>query len=840
MTPNLNKRLSKILSFKKSHLIFICIALVLSIAIMSAQRFFNTTLDNELQTTSASLLTADLEIASTTPLDTNILKTMEKKLPSFIVSKRTILSTMAQFNQQQESKLIELISITNNYPLRGSCIATNEFGKRVDISTLVHSKPNAIVISKELQSQYKLAINDTIKIGQFIGSIVGIIDSEPDINVQSLALGPRVYTSINNSLKTGFNHSLSRVYYSRFYAFDDTNIIKNLTTLIESHFTILSKDKTIQGSYGPSQPIVVRSYLDLSDNIVEGFEKLNEFYLFLSLFTLLLCAAAFAFIIWSRIISQLEQIGNLRYLGLSANYINKRYLKQSFNLAIIITCGGLFLGAIISQWVYNMVATISNFNTTIIDIAFVDVLFVSIFTITIMMSITLFILKVLNTPLQMEHFLTEQRSSSTSVVLTMILGSALLFILIFLKLNALSWTMIGLICLIFFLVLGSLLGLDYLIFPLFKYFYNTSLPIHVRLAMKCLSQAHTLRRLSFVSIALALITILSIAHYEYALEKEFNPESTSARIPTLFIVDLYEHQRETFNSLVTVPTQLAPMVQSRITHVNTYSIDDYAKTLKNDYFLYREQNLSTRHTQQSSETLIKGTWFDTHNNLAEASIEERFARRLNLSLGDTLTLQILNQPFTVTISSFRRVNWGSFEPNFFILIEPPYLNSFPQNWIGSIFADNDSSITSIQQSLAQQLPNVTIINIKQTSKKVFAFLKTFLLSIKIGSLMCFLIGAILFVLLAKLYRDFRKESFSMLYWIGLSKQKIQQITFIEQISFVITTFIVSFLISVMLMKLLCSIVIDIPFHINLHVTFYVGMLLISTSVLFLWFNRYEE
>ena len=108
MTPKLNKFLSKILSFKKSHLIFICIALVLSIAIMSAQRFFNTTLDNELQTTSASLLTADLEIASTTPLDTNILETMEKKLPSFIVSKRTILSTMAQFNQQQESKLIEV------------------------------------------------------------------------------------------------------------------------------------------------------------------------------------------------------------------------------------------------------------------------------------------------------------------------------------------------------------------------------------------------------------------------------------------------------------------------------------------------------------------------------------------------------------------------------------------------------------------------------------------------------------------------------------------------------------------------------------------------------------
>ena len=804
---------------------------------MSAQRFFNTTLDNELQSTSASLLTADIEIASTKPLDTSTLNIIDTELPSFKVAKRTILSTMAQFNQQQESKLIELISISDNYPLRGICSATNQVGDIVDISTLIYSKSNAVVISKELQSQFKLSIKDTITIGQFTGQVVGIIESEPDINVQSLALGPRVYTAITNRTKTGFNHELSRVYYSRFYAFDNIANINELTTFIENKFNVYSKDKTIQGSYGPSQPIVVRSYLNLSDNIVEGFAKLNEFYLFLSLFTLILCASAFAFIIWSRIISQLEHIGNLRYLGIAAQYINQHYLKQSFGLAIVITCGGLLLGAAISQWVYNMVASISNFNTTIIDIAIGDILFVGFFSITIILSITMFILKVLNTPLQMTHFLAEQRSSSTSKVLALILGTTLLFIVIFLKLNALSWTMVGLICLIFFVILASLIALDYLIFPLFKYFYNTSLPIHIRLAMKCLSQSHTLRRLSFVSISLALITILSIAHYEYCLEKEFNPDSKSSTIPSLFIVDLYNHQRTAFESLVTVPTQLAPMVQSRITYINNQSIDAYAKTLKNDYFLYREQNLSTRYMQQSSETLIKGTWFDSNNNIIEASIEERFARRLNLSLGDTMTLQILNQSLIVTVTSFRRVNWGSFEPNFFILIEPPYLDSFPQNWIGSIFADTDTEINLIQQSLAQHLPNVTLINIKQTSQKVFAFLKTFLLSIKIGSLMCFLIGTILFILLTKLYRDYRKESFSMLYWIGLSKQKIHLISFIEQTCFILTIFLISLTISIIIIKLLCYLIIDIPFYMNTRITLYVGLLLVSSTITFLWINR---
>ena len=156
--------------------------------------------------------------------------------------------------------------------------------------------------------------------------------------------------------------------------------------------------------------------------------------------------------------------------------------------------------------------------------------------------------------------------------------------------------------------------------------------------------------------------------------------------------------------------------------------------------------------------------------------------------------------------------------------------------IGSIFAETQTEMTAIQQFLTAQMPNVTIINIKETSQKVFAFLKSFLLSIKVGSLMCFLIGVILFLLLSKLYRDYRKDSFAMLYWIGLSKQKIQRITFIEQICFIVVTFLISVLVSIILIKILCSTVIGIPFYINLllyvMLVFYGGF-----TTLFSWFSK---
>ena len=108
--------------------------------------------------------------------------------------------------------------------------------------------------------------------------------------------------------------------------------------------------------------------------------------------------------------------------------------------------------------------------------------------------------------------------------------------------------------------------------------------------MKCLSESHTLRRLSFISIALALITILSVAHYEHSLEKEFNPESKSTKIPTLFILDLYKHQVGQFNSIVDAESKLGLMIQTRITFINDEAVESYATKLTNDYF-YTENKI---------------------------------------------------------------------------------------------------------------------------------------------------------------------------------------------------------------------------------------------------------
>ncbi len=814
MNQTIKQYFNQILALKKIHIVLITVAFTLSVSMISAQRFFNTTLSNELAVTSSGLLTADLEIASTNPLDEQTISKVNEIIPSHNIASRQIYSTMIQYYGGYETKLIELVAVSNNYPLRGKCLVKTQSDTNQNISDVLADYPNGVIVSDTLITQTDITFGSTIEIGDFSGPVVGIIEEEPDINVQSLALGPRVYISLENSSKTGFDPKLSRMYHSRFYSFDSPIDIVSLGKTIESTLDLSSNDKTIQGSYGPSQPIVIRTYVDLTDSIIEGFEKLNEFYIFLSLFTLVLCGTGFAFIIWSSIIQQLENIGNLRFLGISVQSIRNYYLNLAFKVSGIVTILGIILGVIISQLVYTTVAKMSNFALTTIHINGLDIAYVIGFSVTIIVAITYLVVKLLNPAIEFHHFNVEQKQSTS---LYTILGASSLMIgllFIFLILNGLSYQSMGLIVGSFLGIFIVLTSLDAIIFPQFKYLYQTKLPLQFRLAMKCLSESHTMRRLSFISISVALLTILGIGHYELSLTKEFNPDTGTSNLPNIFFIDLYKKQVTEFDRIISNEYKLGMMVRTRIESINNIPTNEYAESLPNDYFLFREQNLTSRENLYPSEYLVKGTWFDSTNDIIECSVEERFARRLKLDIGDTISFSFFGIPLTITVTSIRHVEWGTFEPNFFLLVEPPALDLLPQSWVGSIYTNSDQETESVQIKLATNFPNITIINIKETSTKILNFLKTFLLSIKIGSLMCFFIGALLFVLLTKLYQDYRKDTFSMLYWTGMSKKNIHQITLLEQITFVVTTYTISWLISVAIIKLLFTLIIGIPLHIN--------------------------
>ena len=812
MISPLKKKLRKALQLKKSHLVIVGLALSISISLMSAQRILNTSIELLLTNKSAELLTGDIEIASTQALSPENRQLIGNTLPQHQTTNRQIFTSMIQFYGNQ-TKLVEIVAIESNYPLRGNCTATDNDGNIVPITTLLNTQPSAIVISQQLMLNTDITFGSTVSIGEFKGTVVGVVNQEPDISIQSLSLGPRLYMHLTNVPATGFDQVLSRNYHSLFIAFDQSSTSDFWVEPLATALGIQGNQKTIQGSYGPSQPIIVRSFRDMNEALLRGFSSVNQFFLILSLFILLLSGTAFGFIIWTSILQKLADIGNLRYLGITIRQVHQFYTYEAIRIAIIATILGFFNGALIAQLCQWLIAKQWNLPIDWVTIHPMDACFIAGFSILGIYLMTICVMTLTKTN---GVFNNEQTQKINMKVLGMIAGVLLGFMAIFLIMNGVNTKQAIILIGVFLMVFVCLSIIDRIVEVILKKIPTKKISLPTRIAIKYLSDGHTLRRMAFISICFSLIGIFTMAHYEASLNNEFNPKNSTNVLPSLFVTDLYGHQMNAFKSLVTNRHTLSPLARTRIIAINHQPLPSYVtdRKISETTFLYREQNLSSRSTMYPTETLVQGQWFDPDNPLIELSVEERFAKRLKLKLNDTLEFSIFGIPFLTTITSIRSVDWSTFDPNFFLLIEPPHLTQFPQTWVSAIYTNDDAETLATQTQLAETFPNATIIDIQRTSQKVLGFFKTFIAAFKMGALFSFFIGGCLFLLLGKLYVDIRKDSYNMLHWIGMSKTSIQTTSLIENMIFASITYLTALIISLGIASILFSFFVPIPLKIN--------------------------
>ena len=58
------------------------------------------------------------------------------------------------------------------------------------------------------------------------------------------------------------------------------------------------------------------------------------------------------------------------------------------------------------------------------------------------------------------------------------------------------------------------------------------------------------------------------------------------------------------------------------------------------------------------------------------SIEEESAMEPGLTIGDVLMFEVAGREVEAEIASIRRVNWDSFQPNFFLVFSPGALDDY--------------------------------------------------------------------------------------------------------------------------------------------------------------------
>jgi len=191
--------------------------------------------------------------------------------------------------------------------------------------------------------------------------------------------------------------------------------------------------------------------------------------------------------------------------------------------------------------------------------------------------------------------------------------------------------------------------------------------------------------------------------------------------PNQFLVNITEQQRTVLQSFAADNNlqlgQYYPVVRGRLTSINDEQL--LQEATKEDRTeqrvgVGRELNLTWLSELPANNQVTAGEWLNS--DAAQVSVEAEIAQRLDVNLGDTLTFSIGGQQLSATVSSIRKVDWNSLQPNFYMILSPDLLAKFPATYITAFYLAPERNL--LLNQLARLMPTVSVISVDNIINQV--------------------------------------------------------------------------------------------------------------------------
>ena len=130
----------------------------------------------------------------------------------------------------------------------------------------------------------------------------------------------------------------------------------------------------------------------------------------------------------------------------------------------------------------------------------------------------------------------------------------------------------------------------------------------------------------------------------------------------------------------------------------------------------RESNLSFSGEIQAGNQITEGQWWPAGTENNEVSVEQDFGRELGIKLGDELSFDIAGEPVSAIVTSFRTIEWDTFQPNFFMVFSTAVLEDYAASYIAALYASEQDNKKILE--LMRQFPSVTVIDLDASLSQV--------------------------------------------------------------------------------------------------------------------------
>lgn len=246
--------------------------------------------------------------------------------------------------------------------------------------------------------------------------------------------------------------------------------------------------------------------------------------------------------------------------------------------------------------------------------------------------------------------------------------------------------------------------------------------------------------------------------------------------PNHFMINVQPGELESvsgiFREAGVEPPSFVPMVRARMTTIN----DEDVKTRsypdsRGEWMANREANLSFATELSDTNEVIEGDWWPAdYDGPPLVSVEEDAAVDTGLALGDKIVFRVAGEELELTVASIRRVNWDSFQPNFFMVLSPGALDNMPTTYVSALRLAEEQ--TPVLVSLLRQHPSISVIDIDAILEQVRGIIDK--ASLAVQAVFIFTLAAGIIVLFAAVQStiDERRFESAMLRALGARRRTV--------------------------------------------------------------------
>ncbi|NVO12881.1 MAG: FtsX-like permease family protein [Rhodoplanes sp.] len=248
----------------------------------------------------------------------------------------------------------------------------------------------------------------------------------------------------------------------------------------------------------------------------------------------------------------------------------------------------------------------------------------------------------------------------------------------------------------------------------------------LRLAIANIHRPGALTPTVVISLGLGMALLVTILQIDGNLRQQFTA-ALPERAPSFFFLDIPSQEAPRFDAFVKAQApgatfERVPMLRGRIVAANGVKAEDLKIRPDASWALHGDRGITYAGTVPAGSRIVAGTWWGAdYKGPPLLSLEKKIADGIGLTIGDTVTVNVLGRNIAAKIANIRTVDWQSLGINFVLVFSPGAFAGAPHTDIATVtFSDGGSPTAEavLLNAVADTWPGITPVPVKDALDQI--------------------------------------------------------------------------------------------------------------------------